>query len=252
MTWNVVGASVAGTSQSLGDKGCDDDCWVSVELWDGRPSLVMVVSDGAGSALHGAIGAQTAVRTAVQFFDCLFSTGKRHLEEILASECLSAIRFAIAGLAEATGTTPRDYASTLLVLVSCGSETLAFQVGDGGLVVKTAQGLNLLFTPSSGEYANMTNFVTDANAESSLMIRFLEAEIQCAAAFSDGLQRVALDIQNDSPHAPFFEPLFAVVGRGQATGEKLQSALINFLNSPAMNDRTDDDKTLVIAVKQLG
>jgi hypothetical protein len=60
------------------------------------------------------------------------------------------------------------------------------------------------------------------------------------------LERVGLHIATKSVFAPFFDPLFSVV-RQSADGEKLKSALSEFLSSERLAARTDDDKTLVLA-----
>ncbi|EOD2289449.1 protein phosphatase 2C domain-containing protein, partial [Escherichia sp. TWPC-MK] len=52
-----------------------------------------------------------------------------------------------------------------------------------------------------------------------------------------------------SPHVPFFTPFFN--GLASATQEQLDllpELLKQFLSSPAVNERTDDDKTLALAL----
>ncbi|EFC7107168.1 protein phosphatase 2C domain-containing protein, partial [Escherichia coli] len=51
------------------------------------------------------------------------------------------------------------------------------------------------------------------------------------------------------PHVPFFTPFFN--GLAAATQEQLDllpELLKQFLSSPAVNERTDDDKTLALAL----
>ncbi|MBW2844613.1 hypothetical protein KX245_21670, partial [Escherichia coli] len=53
---------------------------------------------------------------------------------------------------------------------------------------------------------------------------------------------------DNSPHVPFFTPFFN--GLASATQEQLDllpELLKQFLSSPAVNERTDDDKTLAHA-----
>jgi hypothetical protein len=69
------------------------------------------------------------------------------------------------------------------------------------------------------------------------------------AAFSDGLQRLAIDMARLTPHAPLFDRLFATMHAASAAQEsELEPALERFLNRPEVNERTDDDKTLALAV----
>ena len=71
--------------------------------------------------------------------------------------------------------------------------------------------------------------------------------------FSDGLQRLALDFAKTIPFEPFFQGLFPSVRAMSADdGEKLTQSLTDFLNSPRINERTDDDKTLILATRVQG
>ncbi|MGB3559461.1 MAG: protein phosphatase 2C domain-containing protein, partial [Geitlerinemataceae cyanobacterium] len=60
--WRVVAASVCGTSHQKRSQPCQD-----AHCWQITPEgvLVAAVADGAGSAAFGEVGAQKAVRTAV-------------------------------------------------------------------------------------------------------------------------------------------------------------------------------------------
>ena len=104
-----------------------------------------------------------------------------------------------------------------------------------------------VFWPQVGEYANTTWFVTSADFEQMLQVR--GEAVDEVALFTDGLQMMALHFATRSVHRPFFEPLFAAL-RGAAQPEDLVVPLRAFLDSPAVNERTDDDKTLVLAVRE--
>ena len=58
----------------------------------------------------------------------------------------------------------RDFACTFLGVVSSPLGTLVLQIGDGGVVLDAGAGLELAIAPMTGQYANMTNFVTDEDA----------------------------------------------------------------------------------------
>jgi hypothetical protein len=49
-------------------------------------------------------------------------------------------------------------------------------------------------------------------------------------------------------HRPFFEPLFARL-RGTVSGDELNEPLRQFLASPRVAQRSDDDKTLILATR---
>jgi hypothetical protein len=66
---------------------------------------------------------------------------------------------------------------------------------------------------------------------------------------TDGLQRLALDFTARTPHLPFFQPLFAAL-RAAPDVESLAGPFREFLDSQRINERTDDDKTLVLAISR--
>jgi hypothetical protein len=143
----------------------------------------------------------------------------------------------------------RDFACTFLGVVSSAIGTLIMQIGDGGVVIDVGAGLEVPVVPMSGEYANMTHFVTDDEAVSTLVTRVYPTAALRVAVFSDGLQRLALNMADNTAHAPFFAPFFNVLAKATAEQEdELHGALVRFLSSPNVNDRTDDDKTLALAV----
>jgi len=70
--------------------------------------------------------------------------------------------------------------------------------------------------------------------------------------FTDGLERLALDFRTQQPHTPFFNRVITPVRNSAGNGRNadLSRQLADFLNSADINARTDDDKTLVLAVKR--
>ena len=68
------------------------------------------------------------------------------------------------------------------------------------------------------------------------------------ALLTDGLQMLALRFADKSVHGPFFLPMFQAL-RAAESASALQTPLRDFLNSPAVNRRTDDDKTLILATR---
>ncbi len=166
----------------------------------------------------------------------------------LALDCVLAVKARIAHECVLNNATPRDYACTFLAVVASPMLTLLMQIGDGGIVVDVGNGLEVPIVPTVGEYANMTNFITDDDAAEVLQVRLLPARVNKLAVFSDGLQRMALRMATNTPHEPFFEPFFRILAMATETDEeRLSHELLQFLECAAVNDRTDDDKTLALA-----
>ena len=251
MTWRVVAASEVGTSHAATGKACEDSCWAQVDsLYNGEPLLSVFVSDGAGSALRGGEGAELAIQTAAQFLSKKNRQGEFGLGDTLATDLIIAVRDAIYARAASLLLTARDFACTFLGVLSSPKGTLVLQIGDGGVVIDIGMGLEVAVAPMAGEYANMTHFVTDEDAVSVLVTKSYPDPASRVAVFSDGLQRLALTMATNTPHEPFFAPFFDTLQKVTPEQEdQLHSLLVNFLGSPRVNERTDDDKTLALAVR---
>ncbi|MDB0566245.1 PP2C family serine/threonine-protein phosphatase [Ralstonia solanacearum] len=253
MSWLTVSASIAGTSHVATGLPCQDSCYANVERdARGEPVLVVLVADGAGSAEHGGLGAERAIEYGVSAICQQLQQREYCLHEEFATNCVIAVRERLYAAAESEGNVARDYACTFLGLVSSANRTLLMQVGDGGIVVDTGVGLQLPIQPMTGEYANQTYFVTDMDALDYLAIKIVDAGVKHAAAFSDGIQRLALHLQDGEPHAPFFAPFFATLDKiSEEQVADLEVPLRAFLDSASVNERTDDDKTLVLVASRL-
>ena len=64
------------------------------------------------------------------------------------------------------------------------------------------------------------------------------------ALLTDGLQSLALKLPAATPHAPFFRPLFQFASDPLKSGE-----IAGWMASPKVAARTDDDLTLLLAVR---
>ncbi|QJD91666.1 protein phosphatase 2C domain-containing protein [Duganella dendranthematis] len=248
MSWYAIGASVTGTSHISTNRVCEDSCWFQTDTLPNGPFLAVFVADGAGSASHGEIGAELAMQAAAEKVAEKTAKGEFGIADELAVECVLAIRMRLESYAAEHSLVMRDLACTFLGVVSLPQASLAMQIGDGGIVLNAGKGLELAIVPMSGEYANMTSFVTDENAVKALQTREYIGQLTEVAVFSDGLQRIALQLATNTPHVPFFSPFFDALRRATPEDEDaLHQALNNFLNSERVNSRTDDDKTLVVA-----
>lgn len=250
VTWRVVAASAVGTSHTATSTACQDSCLAQAETDSDKPPLLTIfVADGAGSVPHGGIGAELAIEAATAFVGQHYTqSGEYALTDHWAVECVQAVRAKIYAAADQQRAKAREYACTFLGVVASPFATLLMQIGDGGIVVDVGNGLEVPITPMAGECANMTNFITDKNAIDVLAVAALPARPERVAVFSDGIQRLALNMATNTAHAPFFTPFFTVLATATAAQEDyLQAELARFLQSPAVNERTDDDKTLALA-----
>ncbi len=249
MTWRVVAASEVGTSHTVINTDCQDSCFAKVEFSStNQPLLTIFVADGAGSAAHGGMGAELAIEAAASFMGKYYNQAEFSLNDCWAVECIQAVRDKIYVVADRNRQKARDYACTFLGVVASPVSTLLMQIGDGGIVVDVGKGLVVPITPIAGEYANMTNFITDEDAIDVLAVVTLPARANKVAVFTDGMQRLALNMATNTAHEPFFAPFFSILATAEEEQEDdLQVQLAHFLQSIAVNERTDDDKTLALA-----
>lgn len=253
--WRYIAASVIGTSHEKIGGVCQDahDCGLYA-LPGGEDVFVATVADGAGTAICGGEGARRACSTFSSLVDQHLTAGQS-VEEISSETAgiwIRTIQNAIRSEAESVGRELRDFACTFLGFIAGRSHAACLQVGDGAIVVADAEEhlYGHVFWPDRGEYANTTHFVTQEDAVEHLQFESVKRGIVEVALLSDGLQAIALNYREQSAHEPFFRGLFPplrVVGEGRS--EELSQSLAQFLSSSRVNEKTDDDKTLVLATR---
>jgi hypothetical protein len=252
--WLYAAASALGTSHEKLGSPCQDAHACDVLLSaTGEPVLVAVVADGAGSASRSQEGARLACALVVDEVRALCDTGGSAGDFSRETVCDWLVRFQneIGARASSEGLVPRDFACTLVAAVVGLDQAAFFQIGDGAMVVSDGDDYAWVFWPDTGEYENLTFFATDPHACEHLHFDLCERSIEEIALFSDGLQRLALHYQTRTAHGPFFRSLLAAVrAAGGESPETLSAKLTSYLASPAVNERTDDDKTLILATRR--
>lgn len=251
--WRTLAASVAGTSHRDAGHPCADACAVRVlPTSGGGRLLVAVAADGAGTSERAPEGARLACEAILEQAALRALEKKpRDLQELGRGDVLpwlDAVRRRIDGAASSQGLVSRDFSCTLLVALVDERSALFFQIGDGAIVYRGEDGAYApALWPQNGEYANCTWFVTDGNAAARVQLA-AAPKVHEVALLTDGLQGLALRFVSREAHGPFFEPMFARL-RAEAGSDGLTGELRAFLESPAVNQRTDDDKTLVLATR---
>jgi hypothetical protein len=109
--------------------------------------------------------------------------------------------------------------------------------------------LRAVTTPRPGEYINETTFLSSPDALESAQWGVFHGRATHVAAFSDGLQMLALDMPAGTPHQPFFAPFLRFASEAQS-GSDATDALVSFLAGSRITARTDDDVTLLLAARR--
>lgn len=254
--WKYISSSVTGASHAETNTPCQDSCICEViDGSSGSRVLVVVASDGAGSAKRAEAGSDLTCSFLVEQLKLHLANGARvrDLKRDRVETWISELRDEIALRAEAEeGLSVRDFAATLLATVIDEDSAAFFQVGDGAIVIPgdEEETYGWVFWPQQGQYANETNFVTDQNARLKLEFALVSHRVDEVAVFTDGVQSLALHYESRQAHTPFFLSVFRWL-RSAPNGRlnEFQDSLISFLNSEKINERTDDDKTLALATR---
>jgi hypothetical protein len=251
-TWSWIGASSTGTSHLANGSGCDDAA-ACVETYseENGPTLICVVSDGAGSASLSRIGSHIVVRGFCRSALAFVRAGRRprDLDREVAGNWLDDVRDRIEGASLREGMPRRSFAATLIGCIIQADSLAVLHVGDGAcaLRLRSEQGWHVPSWPAQGEFASTTNFVTD-DPEPCANVAYVGGDIAEVALFTDGLERLALNFAEKKAFAPFLTSMFrAMSTQSPGRNKQLSQELRSFLESPAVTQRTDDDKTLILA-----
>ena len=248
--WTWARARARGTSHVRTNTRCQDAQCCLTTAPDGT-AFIAVVADGAGSASHGGAGSALTARRLSQ----ALATHARVHDGLPSDDdvwgWVDDLRDEIGTAAAARGLTPRDFATTLVAGLARNDELLLMLVGDGLAAIRSGGRWSVPSWPEHGEYASTTFFLTDDPAPQVRIVRSSNS-FDALALMTDGIERIALDFTAKQPHHPFFSGIIAPVDRSEVKGHDavLSRSLHAFLDGDGVNARTDDDKTLVLAVRK--
>lgn len=249
MTWAWAIATCRGTSHIRDGSECQDTSRC-IAVGPDKQVLVAVVSDGAGSAAHSKRGSALTCRTISERARQHFAKSDTAPTDEEVWSWIDQARDRIGLAATSIGATLRDFAATLVCVIAMKDETLVLHVGDGAAVCKNDGQWLVPSWPAQGEYAATTYFVTDDPSADLRIVRLPYAVLD-TAVFSDGIERQVLDFAAETASARFFDRFSNTVRTAGVPGNNatLNLSLKGFLDSSAITDRTDDDKSLIVAVR---
>ncbi|HEX8286497.1 MAG TPA: PP2C family serine/threonine-protein phosphatase [Pyrinomonadaceae bacterium] len=256
--WRYAHASVIGSAHLAQNTVCQDrfSCR-TIETASGKV-LIALIADGAGSTSDGHNGAELACRLFTDEIASFLESKNASIKSLnrdFGKRWILYFQQKLCAEAQANGKTVRDYASTFLGAV-VGEESAAFfQVGDGAIVISDSgaqESYHFALAPHESEYVNASDFLTDDAAPERLRFELIDKEIEDLILFSDGIFPIAVNYKTNQPYEPFLLPMIAPLRNGGAISlnEKLESLnekLESFLQTAKVNERTDDDKTIILA-----
>ena len=244
--WRVVSACAAGTSHLRNGIPCQDAFAVA----QAGQSLLLFAADGAGSAARAEEGSRLAVEAALAAARAEIESGETRDADGWRSVLERIVRAARERLEAESPQGLRDLSTTLLGVVWSPGHVAALQVGDGWIVIESAGSMRAPICPVKGEHFNETIFVTSSGfAELARYEVIAGEEVSGIAVLTDGLEMVSMDMVDGTPHEPFFRPLFELARDPEEDLATAELDLDHFLCSERICERTDDDKTLIVAVR---
>lgn len=251
--WKIAGASVIGKQHEDAGGRCED-AWSSARraLPSGHEVLAVCVSDGAGSAANGWVGAQMTSRVLANWLaensDILFRSVTDDKKWTIASTLKRTLRRA----ADRNGCNFKSYACTIVaVMTVTDGRWLTVHLGDGAIVGKFGDDLKAVSVPRKGEFANETYFVTDNDAADSIDIQQstnYEAALPASAfaMFTDGVE-ASLVNRRSGEVSRALSDMFCWLSSNSE--EDVSDALEHNIRQ-VFRQRTGDDCSLAIIVQE--
>ncbi len=233
----IVAASVAGLLHANNNMVCQD-CY---QYTFGK-NLVAVVSDGAGSAKYGKIGAKNVCEV---LCDLLKNADFSKIE----NEIIKAIRVVRDKLLLHKFNKTKNekglncFAATIVGVVYNKGNGVFFHIGDGA-ALSLFDDLNFVASrPENGSFSCETFFFTQEEWKENL--RFTKIQnAKNILLMSDGLTSFAFRPDFSEIEQKFVLPINDYLANEKSV-VKAKKALINTLNTPRAQKLNSDDKTLV-------
>ncbi|MCC8998168.1 MAG: protein phosphatase 2C domain-containing protein [Candidatus Contendobacter sp.] len=183
----MAAAAVVGASHQERGQPCQD---YTAKTRHHAISAV-ALADGAGSAMHSALGARIVVTAILKLLRTEFHTLLNQAGDPCAERIIHCLQRSLDSYAQRREIGRGQLASTLLFVATDGRDYLCGQVGDGRIARCNAEGsaITSVFEPAKGEYFNQTVFVTSRDALEEFDLEWGEMDdIGGFALMSDGAE----------------------------------------------------------------
>lgn len=233
----IVAARVAG----LAHRNCNQPCQDHYQYAIGK-NLVAVLSDGAGSAKYGQIGARILCS---KLCDLLKNADFSHIETEIKTAIATARQHLIIHRYNQTKNENglEDFAATLVGTVYYQGKGIFFHIGDGAALSLHSNNEFRVSRPENGNFSCETFFFTQPYWKANLRFtRFSQPTVMFL--MSDGVTSFAFQPDFQNIESRFINPINNFLLSEQDCA-KASKALSNTLNTPRAQKLNPDDKTLV-------
>ena len=251
MGYKFYYSSQIGTSHIKTNTPKQDDLGILNCVINDKEYLISAVADGAGSAKYSQISSKHICKFLIKKMQNWLKENElaNFSKEIVISWIKEFQNILNRFIRVNKLSTIRDFATTILFAILSDSKNIFFQIGDGAIVVGNSEKLECVFLPQKGEYANTTHFIVEQNFENNLAFKVFDESFERVAMHTDGIENISL-IKLETPHLGFFNPFFdCLADEPLGYNKDVSEELGEFLSSNDVNQRTDDDKTMVVIVK---
>jgi hypothetical protein len=279
----VIGASVPGIRHVRDHRSCEDYCSFTV-LTDSCG--LMVIADGAGSALHAGVGSEVIAKdiipsvtrqviettcreagcTAADFLHAINENKWRQVAASILAQARECLRDYAAKRNVAFG----DLAATLICCIILSDRLLVLHIGDGRGTYRDMSGNWVpLFEPVLGRNAGETVFLTAPLCDPEISMVFFgtylhECRTDFVAIMTDGCEKGSFELhrriarseaderycRTNIPHPAFFNALPEFT-KAVLQQDEPESHWVSFLRCGVDKFAEEyDDKTMLVALRQ--